>query len=71
MNAVNSALLLLIETGLLYLSWQLLVATISYLSSQCDGKTQSCVAIQFASNAFAESMTIVAVSFHLSELLFS
>lgn len=69
MNAVNSALLLLIETGLLYLSWQLLVATISYLSSQCDGKTQSCVAIQFASNAFAESMTIVAALYPTSTLV--
>ncbi|KAJ7875038.1 hypothetical protein B0H13DRAFT_2348366 [Mycena leptocephala] len=68
-NAVNSALLLLIETGLLYLSWQLLAATISYLSSQCDGQTQSCMNIQFASNALAESTTIIAALYPTSTLV--
>jgi len=36
-TAVNDAFMLLIETGMLYLSWQIIVGTISYLSS-CDGK---------------------------------
>lgn len=58
--------MLLIETGMLYLSWQILVAIISYLSSSCDGRTQSCIAVQFSSNAFAESTTIVAVSLRLA-----
>ncbi|KAJ7190822.1 hypothetical protein GGX14DRAFT_482440 [Mycena pura] len=68
-HAVNSAFMLLIETGMLYLSWQILVATISYLSSSCDGSTQSCIAIQFSSNAFAESTTIVAALYPTSTLV--
>ncbi|KAJ7434856.1 hypothetical protein FB451DRAFT_1310682 [Mycena latifolia] len=68
-TAVNSAFMLLIETGILYLSWQLMVATISYVSSSCDGKTQSCKSVQFASNAFAESTTIVAALYPTSTLV--
>jgi len=68
-NAVNSAFMLLIETGILYLSWQFLVATISYVSSYCDGSTQSCINVQFASNAFAESTAIVAALYPTSTLV--
>ncbi|KAF8152674.1 hypothetical protein K438DRAFT_1864287 [Mycena galopus ATCC 62051] len=67
--AVRSAFMLLIETGMLYLSWQLLVATISYISSYCDGSTESCISVQFASNAFAESTTIVAALYPTSTLV--
>ncbi|KAJ7436863.1 hypothetical protein B0H11DRAFT_2108838 [Mycena galericulata] len=68
-NAVNSAFMLLIETGMLYLSWQFLVATISYVSSRCDGSNQSCTSVQFASNAFAESTTIIAALYPTSTLV--
>ncbi|KAJ6516896.1 hypothetical protein C8R47DRAFT_1268657 [Mycena vitilis] len=55
-NAVNGALMLLIETGILYLSWQLLVAI-------------SCTAAQFASNAIVESTTIIAALYPTSTLV--
>ncbi|KAF7373251.1 hypothetical protein MSAN_00534000 [Mycena sanguinolenta] len=80
--AVNSAFTSLIETGVLYLSWQLLVATITYVSSYCngsdtityllsysDGSDQSCIAVQFASNAIAESTTIVAALYSTTTLV--
>ncbi|KAJ7727537.1 hypothetical protein DFH07DRAFT_945865 [Mycena maculata] len=67
--AVNSAFMILIETGILYLSWQLLVAIISVISSACDGTDQSCIAVQFASNAFAESTTIIAALYPTSTLV--
>lgn len=68
LTAVNSAFMILIETGILYLSWQLLVATITYASSYCDGG-ESCKAVQFASNAIAESTTIVAALYPTSTLV--
>ncbi|KAJ7689228.1 hypothetical protein B0H14DRAFT_3051134 [Mycena olivaceomarginata] len=68
-NAVNSAFILLIETGLLYLSWQLVVAVISYMSSQCDGGLQWCTSVQYASNALAESTTIIAALYPTSTLV--
>ncbi|KAF7373234.1 hypothetical protein MSAN_00532200 [Mycena sanguinolenta] len=67
--AVNSAFMILIETGVLYLSWQLLVATITYVSSYCNGSNQSCIAVQFASNAMAESTTIVAALYPTTTLV--
>ncbi|KAJ7272305.1 hypothetical protein C8J57DRAFT_1318281 [Mycena rebaudengoi] len=68
-TAVNDAFMLLIETGMLYLSWQIIVGTISYLSSSCDGRTYSCISVQFASNTFAESTTIVAALYPTSTLV--
>ncbi|KAF7345001.1 hypothetical protein MVEN_01662900 [Mycena venus] len=68
-HAVNSAFMLLIETGILYLSWQLLVAVITHVSSHCDGSTQSCVSVQFASNAIGESTAIVAALYPTSTLV--
>ncbi|KAK7035694.1 hypothetical protein R3P38DRAFT_2908671 [Favolaschia claudopus] len=68
-TAVNKTLILLIETGLLYLTWQLLAAIITYTSSYCDGRTQSCVNVQFAANAIAESTTIVAALYPTSTLV--
>ncbi|KAJ7801555.1 hypothetical protein B0H14DRAFT_2895113 [Mycena olivaceomarginata] len=62
-NAVNSAFMLLIETGLLYLSWQLVVAVISYMSSH------RCTSVQYASNALAESTTIIAALYPTSTLV--
>ncbi|KAJ7050923.1 hypothetical protein C8F01DRAFT_1176762 [Mycena amicta] len=68
-NAVNNAFLLLIETGALYLSWQLLVAIISYNSSYCNNDALSCKSVQFASNAMTESTTIVAALYPTSTLV--
>ncbi|KAJ6562619.1 hypothetical protein B0H19DRAFT_1145157 [Mycena capillaripes] len=68
-HAVNNALMLLIETGILYLSWQLLVAIITNVSNHCDGTTQSCMSVQYASNALAESTTIVAALYPTSTLV--
>jgi len=68
-TAVKSAFILLIETGILYLSWQIVVAPISYVSSSCDGSTHSCISVQFASNAFAESTTIIAALYPTSTLV--
>ncbi|KAJ7255078.1 hypothetical protein B0H12DRAFT_1323272 [Mycena haematopus] len=68
-TAVNNAFMILIETGILYLWWQLLVATITYVSSICDGSTESCISVQFASNAMAESTAIVAALYPTSTLV--
>ncbi|KAJ7677903.1 hypothetical protein DFH06DRAFT_1316695 [Mycena polygramma] len=68
-NAVNGALILLIETGILYLSWQLLVAIVSIVSSHCDPTAQSCTSAQFASNAIVESTTIIAALYPTSTLV--
>lgn len=68
-HAVNNAFLLLIETGVLYLSWQLLVAIITYSSSYCDNNLESCKSVQFASNAIVESTTIVAALYPTSTLV--
>ncbi|KAJ7761670.1 hypothetical protein B0H16DRAFT_1530254 [Mycena metata] len=62
-NAVNNAFILLIETGILYLLWQLLVAVVSWEAGTCNLRgplTTSCLSLRFASNAIVESTTIVA-----------
>jgi len=68
-HAVNNAFLLLIETGVLYLSWQLMVAIVSYSSSYCNNDLGSCKSVQFASNAIVESTTIVAALYPTSTLV--
>ncbi|KAJ7135519.1 hypothetical protein C8R46DRAFT_615819 [Mycena filopes] len=68
-QAVNNAFLLLIETGVLYLSWQLLVAVIGYQSSYCDNNTQSCKSVQFGSSAIVESTAIIAALYPTSTLV--
>ncbi|KAK7446297.1 hypothetical protein VKT23_014503 [Stygiomarasmius scandens] len=60
LKLVNGALMLLVESGLLYLGWQLLAAIVSQVSNNCDPKASSCLSTQFAANTLIESTTITA-----------